>query len=123
MTNPVFHFEIPVREMDRAVAFYGAVFGWQLTRTRVDGYDMAFFPRDDAAPGASGALAQGDVYIPSTSGAIIYLDVPGIDPVLQRAIAHGGRVLLNKRHIGDAGWVAEIEDCEGNRIGLTATAE
>lgn len=118
-SNPVFHFEIPVTDMERAAAFYEAVFGYSLTRKTVDGYEMAFFPRADNQPGASGALARGDVYRPSHDGPIIYFDVPDIDAVLARAIARGGRVLYAKKDIGAAGFVAEIEDSEGNRIALT----
>ncbi|MCZ8170423.1 MAG: VOC family protein [Novosphingobium sp.] len=123
MTNPVFHFEIPVSDIDRAITFYQTVFGYRLTRQTVDGYAMAFFPRADGQPGASGALAQGDVYVPTRNGAIIYFDVPDIDPVLTKAKSGGGRVLFDKKHIGAAGWVAEIEDSEGNRIGLSAVAD
>jgi uncharacterized protein len=119
MTNPVFHFEIPVTDMDRAVAFYEAVFGNQLTREIVDGYEMAFFPRADGQPGASGALAKGDVYRPSHDGPVIYFDVPDIDAVLARAAAQGSKVLYPKKDIGAAGFVAEIEDSEGNRIALS----
>ena len=57
MANPVFHFEIPVTDMDRAVRFYEAVFQFPMRREQVDGYDMAFFPHGDGQPGASGALA------------------------------------------------------------------
>jgi len=119
MTNPVFHFEIPVTDMERAVAFYEAVFGYRLTRKPVDGYDMAFFPRADGQPGASGALAKGDVYRPSHDGPVIYFDVPDIDAVLARATARGSQVLYPKKDIGAAGFVAEIEDSEGNRIALS----
>ena len=119
MTNPVFHFEIPVTDIDRAVAFYERVFGFELRRERVDGYEMAFFPRADASPGASGALALGDVYKPSKEGAIIYFDVPDIDAVLARATDHGAKVLYDKKDIGEAGFVAEFEDSEGNRIALS----
>lgn len=118
MTNPVFHFEIPVTDMERAVAFYEAVFGYRLTRAAVDGYDMAFFPRADGQPGASGALAEGDVYRPSHDGPVIYFDVPDIDAVLARAKARGSPVLYPEKDIGAAGFVAEIEDSEGNRIAL-----
>lgn len=120
MANPVYHFEIPVTDMDRAIRFYGAVFGYQLNSQEVDGYQMAFFPRADGQPGASGALAKGDVYIPSKTGAIIYFDVPDIDPVLERATTQGAKILYPKKHIGAAGYVAEIEDSEGNRIALNA---
>jgi hypothetical protein len=121
--NPVVHFEIPVTDMDRAVRFYEAVFETHLTWQEVDGYTMAFFPRADGKPGASGALARGDVYVPSKAGAILYFDVPAIDPVLTRALAAGGKVLYPKKDIGEAGFVAEIEDSEGNRIALSAPAD
>lgn len=120
--NPVVHFEIPVTDLDRAVRFYEAVFETKLTRQDVDGYAMAFFPRVDGKTGASGALAKGDVYVPSKSGAILYFDVPRIDPVLSRATANGGKVLYPKKDIGEAGFVAEIEDSEGNRIALSEPA-
>lgn len=119
MTNPVFHFEIPVTDMDRAIAFYEDVFGYRLTHEEVDGYDMAFFPRAGEAPGASGALAKGDVYRPSHDGPVIYFDVPDIDAVIARAEARGSKVLYPKKDIGEAGFVAEIEDSEGNRIALS----
>lgn len=119
MINPVVHFEIPVTDMGRAIAFYEGVFGYQLSRQNVDGYDMAFFPRADGAAGASGALAKGDVYRPSHDGPVIYFDVPDIDAVLERATARGSKMLYPKKDIGAGGFVAEIEDSEGNRIALS----
>ena len=120
MQNPVYHFEIPVTDMERAIRFYQDVLGYELTRQQVDGYEMAFFPRADGKPGASGALAKGDVYVPSKTGAIIYFDVPDIDPILEKAKAKGAKVLYPKKSLGEAGFVAEIEDSEGNRIALNA---
>jgi uncharacterized protein len=120
MANPVVHFEIPVTDLDRAMRFYRAVFGYVLTRRTVDGLEMAFFPRVDGKPGASGALAKGDVYVPAKTGIIIYFDVPDIDAALARARANGGTILYPKTDIGEAGYVAEIEDSEGNRIALSA---
>ena len=120
--NPVVHFEIPVTDMDRAVRFYEAVFVVKLERREVDGYDMAFFPRADGRPGASGALAKGDVYKPTRDGAILYFDVLDIDAVIIRAETAGGSLLYPKKDIGEAGFVAEIADSEGNRIALSQAA-
>ncbi|WP_086737168.1 VOC family protein [Erythrobacter colymbi] len=121
--NPVVHFEIPVTDMDRAVRFYEAVFKVELDRRETDGYDMAFFPRADGRPGTSGALAKGDAYKPTRDGAILYFDVPDLDAVIARAEAAGGSVLYPKKDIGEAGFVAEIADSEGNRIALSQAAE
>jgi hypothetical protein len=117
--NPVVHFEIPVTDMDRAVAFYEDVLGYSLNRETVDGYEMAFFPRVDGRYGAAGALAKGDVYRPSHNGPVIYFDVADIDAVMARAAARGAKVLYPKKDIGEAGFVAEFEDSEGNRIALS----
>lgn len=123
MSNPVLHFEIPVTDMGRAVAFYEDVFSVELTRQRVDGYHMAFFPRNGERAGASGALALGDVYRPSKEGTIVYFDVLDIDATLARATARGAEVLYEKKDIGEAGFVAEFEDSEGNRIALSQAAD
>ena len=118
MKNPVSYFEIPVTDLDRAVEFYESVFEFRLERATVDGYDMALFPSSSDAAGASGALAKGDVYVPSKEGAILYFSVDDIDPIIERAIARSGKVLYPKKSIGALGFVAEIEDSEGNRIAL-----
>lgn len=118
MPNPVGYFELPATDLDRAERFYAAVFGFDFERQLVDDYEMALFPYEEGGFGASGALAMGDVYVPSRSGALFYFAVPDIDVVLERAAAAGGEVLYPKKAIGDQGWVAEIGDSEGNRVGL-----
>lgn len=113
------YFEIPVSDMERAMAFYSSVLGLTLTRETVDGYDMALFAGPEDGNGAFGALAKGDVYVPSKSGPILYFRVSSIDAVLARAAAAGASVLYPKKDIGELGYVAEIEDSEGNRIALS----
>lgn len=116
--NPVTYFEIPVADMDRAIQFYSTVFGYSFERTRIDGYEMALFPSSGGTDGAAGALAKGDVYVPSKNGVIVYFSVQDIDAVLALANDHGGATLYEKKSIGELGFVAEIEDSEGNRIAL-----
>jgi predicted enzyme related to lactoylglutathione lyase len=116
--NPVVYFEIPVLDLDRACDFYSKVFDTTLTQDVVDGYQMAFFESFDASFGASGALVVGDVYRPSHQGCFLYFGVESIDETVARALEHGGSVLYPKKSNGDLGFVAEIEDTEGNRIAL-----
>lgn len=117
--NPVVYFEIPVEDLPRAIRFYSTVFGYELERESIDGYEMARFPRQDGAPGASGALAKGEVYKPSTSGPIVYFQVADMEETFRRAEAQGGRRLYPKTAVGGQ-FVGEIGDSEGNRIGLNA---
>jgi uncharacterized protein len=118
MANPVYYFEIPVTDMDRAVAFYEGLLGVDLTRESVDGYDMALFPAVQDGAGATGALAKGDVYRPSKEGAIVYFHVDDIEATVAKAKKMGRPVLYPVKDIGPNGWVAEIEDSEGNRLAL-----
>jgi predicted enzyme related to lactoylglutathione lyase len=116
--NPVVYFEIPVLDLDRACNFYSRVFETTLTQNVVDGYRMAFFESSDESFGASGALVVGDVYVPSHQGCFLYFGVERIDETVARALEHGGSVLYPKKSNGELGYVAEIQDSEGNRIAL-----
>ena len=118
MNNPVVYFEIPVNDIDRAVIFYQNVFGNQFERTSIDGNEMAIFPNDEDGFGISGALAKGDSYLPGKQGARVYFKANNIDEILSKAVASGGKVAYPKTSIGELGWVAEFEDCEGNIIAL-----
>jgi len=118
MKNPVVHFEIPVGNLGRAIAFYEAVFGYELKCAAIDGNQMAFFPADEKTNGISGALAQGDSYVPGKQGARIYFAVISIDDTLTKAVSSGGKIIYPKTSVGNLGWVAEFEDSEGNCIAL-----
>lgn len=61
MNNPVTYFEIPVSDLDRAIVFYTAVFGYELDRTEIDGNAMALFPFTEGANGITGALVNGQI--------------------------------------------------------------
>ena len=116
--NPVTVFEIPVVNMPRAISFYEDVFQIKLEQEMVDGNVIAWFPHNPLATGASGALAQGDSYQPSTAGTRIYFSVADPAAVLARAQARGSQVLYPLTEVSGYGWVAELTDSEGNRIAL-----
>jgi uncharacterized protein len=111
-------FEIPAEDFERAVHFYEAVFGIQLRR-ELEWPGMAIFPYE--APGISGCVFEGKDIRPATNGVVVYLNCDEkLDLVLARLTSAGGAVLENKRHLPGVGWVAQMRDSEGNRIGLHA---
>lgn len=115
----VSYFEIPATDLDRAAAFYQAVFHMLLERTTIDGHPMALFPESGEA-GITGALCTGDSYVPSHHGTRVYFAVDSIDAILESVVQHGGRVLYPRTSIGELGHVAEFEDSEGNRMALSS---
>lgn len=113
-------FEIPSTDLERAVAFYEALFDAKLIRQSMeDGTDLAIFPHHDTENG--GCVVHAPHYQPCKSGVVIYLNCQDMAETLSRSIRLGGRLITPKTMLpGDLGCYAHIEDCEGNRIGLHA---
>ena len=116
--NPVFYFEIPVKDLDRAIKFYNEVFNFEFNKTTIDGNAMASFPFKEGGLGVSGALVKGEIYKPTIEGVIIYFRTKNIEENLNLAEKNGGEVLYPKTSNGELGFVAEFKDSEGNRIAL-----
>ncbi len=113
-------FEIPVNDMNCAKKFYESIFLVQLADPIEMGPSyMSFFPLEsDANEGANGTLIKEENYIPSHEGSMVYFSVEEINDVLPRIGPAGGKVLNEKMSIGEHGFVAHFEDCEGNRVAL-----
>ena len=107
-------FEIPVRDMDRAVSFYQTVLGFPLGTMDGPSGPMNIFP---GADGAAGALTSGDTE-PGQGGVLVYLYCDDIDAALERAAGAGGSVVQPKTSIGPYGHIGSLIDTEGNRVSL-----
>ena len=120
--NAIDWFEIPVRNMDRAAAFYEALLGTTIRRETIGPTALGVFTYD-VEQGVGGCLLAGDnVPAPSLDGSLVYLNAgPSLDVVVARVEAAGGRVLVPKVTLpGDMGCFVHIADTEGNRVGLHA---
>jgi len=110
--------EIAVADLQRAKAFYTALFGCTYQEFDLMGLQYAHLVKPDGQP-ADIALVQGQGYAPAAIGTVAYLGAePDMDDVLARVPGAGGQVLLPKTDIGPAGFMAWVQDTEGNRIGL-----
>ena len=114
-------FEIPVRDLNRASAFYETLLATALRRETIGASELAVFVSDEH--GVGGCLMAGAAApAPSTSGTLVYLNAkPSLAAVLARVEAAGGRIATPKVQLpGDMGCFAHITDSEGNRVGLHA---
>ena len=119
--NPGVWFEIPVSDLGKAQSFYEAVFEFEMNVNEMDNFKMAWFPMYRDAAGAAGTLVEGETYVPSYDGTMIYLTVEDIEGTLERVEKHGGKIVTPKMDIGEYGFVGHFEDIEGNRVGLHST--
>jgi predicted enzyme related to lactoylglutathione lyase len=116
--NPVTWFEIPVRDLQRAKAFYEQVFDASLDLLEGGGVRMAWFPRPENAVGTSGGLIEAPGREPSKLGTVVFFNVRNIDAALATVEKNGGTVVLPKSGGGEHGSIAQFEDPEGNVVAL-----
>ncbi len=113
--NTVTWWELPVTDVERAKAFYTAVFGWTYTSFG-DDEGFAGVVHDGALVGG---LYRADG--PATDGPSIraYVNVADLEVTLAAAAAAGGSVRTPRTEVGgDMGWWAEISDPDGRWLGL-----
>ena len=117
-SHQVVWFDIPVRDIDRAVRFYSAVLGTPLKKEQAGpGAAIAVLPHANGAIG--GSLVQNMDARPSDSGPLLYLNTQGrLDEALNAVEKHGGKVLAERHSIAPFGFRAIVLDSEGNRIAL-----
>lgn len=116
MANAINWFEIPAKDLDRACSFYSSVLNGDIHREEIMGQKMGFLPHGQQEVG--GALVEGEGYEPSQAGPLVYLN-GGLDLAdpLSRVEGAGGTVVLPKTKISDEiGYMAIINDTEGNKI-------
>lgn len=130
--NPVVWFEIYVENMARAKAFYEAMLEVKLEVMPPPTAEMAgetsmemwCFPMEmdaDAAmttPGASGMLVKAEGYGPGGGGTMVYFGCEDCAVTAARAAKNGGQIVTEKVSLGEHGFMAMVNDTEGNVIGL-----
>jgi Predicted enzyme related to lactoylglutathione lyase len=121
--NPVGWFEIPTKDILRAKKFYEDILDSELELKEMNikeqgAIKMAVFPMTSHAQGAAGSLVEGKEYSPSHKGSRIYFSVENIEETLDRVEKCGGKVIQPKTSIGQYGYIAHVEDTEGNEISL-----
>ncbi|CUR55773.1 putative glyoxalase family protein [metagenome] len=127
MSGKVVHFEIPFDDGDRARAFYGNAFGWQMMPMPEMGYTIVMTGPTDPEKGPSesgfinGGMFERSADFPG-KGPNIVIDVPSIDEALRTIEGAGGKTASEKMSIGDMGFAGYFTDTEGNLIGLWESA-
>jgi uncharacterized protein len=123
MKNVINWFEIYTTDFDRAKRFYTDVFQLELTDLPMGSENhpemkYATFPGDPNGWGSSGALVKIEAAKPGMGGTLIYFMTEEINTELGRVESAGGKIMRLKMNIGEFGFIALIEDTEGNMIGL-----
>jgi predicted enzyme related to lactoylglutathione lyase len=123
-SNVVGWFEIYVQDIDRARRFYQATLQVELSNMMSPDQsggpleEMWAFPSQQDAYGSPGALVKMQGMAPSGNGVIIYFMCDDCATTAERAKEAGGKIFKEKFSIGQYGFIALVNDTEGNMIGL-----
>lgn len=108
----VIHFEIPVDNPDRAIKFYGTVFGWKTEKWQ--GPSDYWMVSTGEGPGINGGflLRKPGMSVVNT------VDVASLDDSIKLVEKSGGAIVLERMAIPGVGYLAYGKDPDGNIFGM-----
>lgn len=118
------HFEIHADDPQRAIAFYGTLFGWEFNKWGEEGGGPEYWlittgPAEE--PGINGGLMKrmGDRPQPgqAVNAYVCTTMVASLDETIAAVDANGGHIALAKMPVPGIGWLAYFTDPEGNIFG------
>jgi predicted enzyme related to lactoylglutathione lyase len=127
----VIWFEIPVKNLDRAMIFYSELLGITLEKRNLHKIDYGIFDKKNT--GLSGVLVEKPEH--TGKGVSLFFFVNILTDAIDSAVANGGKVITPKMLLkqinqegktilaqnlidNQVGYFAEILDSEGNQLAL-----
>ena len=115
MYRPI-HFEIPSADPEGAIKFYSGLFGWKFQSWGGGPMEYWLVDTGDASqPGIHGGLMK---RVHPEQPCVNTIDVPDLEAAVEKAVQLGGTVALPKMPVPGVGWLAYVQDPDGNLLGL-----
>jgi predicted enzyme related to lactoylglutathione lyase len=111
MAGRIVHYEVPSGDVDRAVGFWGGLFGYSIGESMMEGFDYRMFQTGE---NEGGAIMHSDN---AGSGLIVYLDTNDVDASIAKVRELGGTA-DDKQPVPTHGWFSHCKDTEGNSFSL-----
>jgi len=111
--------ELLAADWEQALAFYGALFGWQTADTELGG-EVGTYQMFCAAGELVGAMLTKPQSIP-TPFWLYYFNTDDIDAAAQRVKAGGGDILAGPVEVPGGSWIVRCRDPQGALFALEGT--
>ena len=112
------YFEIQADDLQRAVEFYNAVFGWRFTPA--EGLSVGYWRIETDGP-RGGLLPRPAKTPPAEQGAnafVCSIEVPNFDATAKKITDNGGTIALPKLAVTGVCWQGYFLDTERNTFGI-----
>lgn len=116
--NPIVHFEIPARDMERAKKFYSDIFGWNISKFEGDTacnenyYNIE--QSKDPIKLCGGMLPK----MSECHNITIYIGVSSVDDYAKKVEEGGGKICVPKMAVPGMGYFVCCIDTEGNSFAI-----
>ncbi|HYG60085.1 MAG TPA: VOC family protein [Symbiobacteriaceae bacterium] len=109
MSYPVVHFEITGKDGAKLQDYYANLFGWKVNADNPMAYGLVSAEQG----GIGGGICSHD-----NNSVTIYVAVPDLQAMLDKAVALGGKVITPITHIPGMVTFATFQDPQGNVMGI-----
>jgi len=118
MNSYISLFEIPAKDIFRAVSFYQAILDINIEVVEMPGMEIGVFPYEGQV--VTGVIMKEEDSRPSADGPTIYLNGgDNLQTILDKVEKNGGKITVPKTsHADGNGFFALFLDTEGNQLGL-----
>lgn len=114
--HPIVHVDFPANDPEASAKYYAELFGWQ---TKFDStYNYWMFQAEGGPGGGFPGTSEVDMYKYKPGEVIVYVGTNDVDATLAKAESLGGKTVVPKVEMGEAGAFAIFADPEGNYVGL-----
>ncbi len=117
----VVHFEIHADDVDRAVRFYRAVFGWKIEPWGGEDYWLITTGSAPEAGIDGGLMKRRGPRPPEDQPVNAFpctIDVKDLEASAKKVQASGGKIVMPKMPVPGVGWLTYAHDTEGNVFGM-----
>ena len=119
MGNPVVHWELWSADPSKLGDFYEKAFGWKLQNYPELNYLMADTDGPEGNKGINGGLFKPEGGPKDWPGnTALYIHVPDLAQALEKVVAAGGKVILDRKEVPGMGAFSLFADPEGRVLGL-----
>ena len=116
MANPVVHFELYGKDSKALQKFYSGLFDWNINADNPMNYGLIDTGSEAVGHGIGGGMSDDE-----KAGTMIYVEVDDLAACLKKAVAAGGKIVMDVTVIPGMVTMAQFSDPQGNVVGLVAS--